>query len=628
MKNTALPAASRTFPFQHTKRQLPASGKIATPCEKTILVFVLLIVFVVCNLFTACKTNKTKKSILQESDNVTTAATSELAEAKVTEAASTNGIDGASLPIIAESRSYEQSITSSQQNADQLPLSENATVYQKIDALGYQSEDILKINYRKSPNDGTSWKNREIKYDKNDRTLSKEKLMSTIWVLDENIAHSYILVFYSDDYFMIGSYHTGPSAFGKYKIENGLLVLYSFCYDQNISFYKKLFNETDLMQESGDAKLTTKKEKIYCNLSYKSTNFFYDNELLLDEIRFFPEGCEKESGSSAIIDGVSVVIKNGRKVLTQNTKFRKNPNKDADTQISEIYEEMFWKEPYWEQTDCLMKGTVIPVYASTEKYETIDGVTSCWYYVSMPTLSEFNQYGWIFGGYFEDYDESKKDEYAEILRNEFRLPSKQNSPIKKQKIDLTDVSQYEVHDLNMFLSFDYDGWNTKVYDSPDLKNEIYTIQKGDDIKIKRIINMPENGKNCVEAEISNGIYGFITISQNPYNNGQFLHEETISVDGKNKNILTFLSSFCICEGTEIKLLPSGSSDTLHEITHKEAGNYYNANSITADYEWVKISVEEWIGWVPASALSRDIGGPTIYTPETTVLWELINSHLI
>ena len=207
--------------------------------------------------------------------------------------------------------------------------------------------------------------------------------MSTVWVLDENITYSYVLVFYSDDYFIIGSYHTEPSAFGKYKFENGLLVLYSFSYDPNIKFYEKIFNETGLMQESGDATPAPNEEKVYC------------------------------------------VTEEGRKVLTENVKFRKAPSKDADTQISEIYEEMFWNEPYWNETDCLIKGTVIPVYASTERQETIDGMTACWYYVSMPTLSGFNQYGWIFGGFFKDYDESKKDEYAETLRNEFRLSPEQ-----------------------------------------------------------------------------------------------------------------------------------------------------------------------------------------------------------
>ena len=87
--------------------------------------------------------------------------------------------------------------------------------------------------------------------------------------------------------------------------------------------------------------------------------------------------------------------------------------------LSEIYEEMFWNAPNWKETDCIRKGTVIPIYAKTENSETIDGVTASWYYMSMPTLSDYNLYGWIFGCYFEDYDESRKEEYAEILRKEF-----------------------------------------------------------------------------------------------------------------------------------------------------------------------------------------------------------------
>ena len=69
---------------------------------------------------------------------------------------------------------------------------------ENLSALGYQSEDILKINYRKNSNDGMSWKKREQKYNSNDTVLSKEKLLSTSWVMSPN--ESYVLLFYSDNY--------------------------------------------------------------------------------------------------------------------------------------------------------------------------------------------------------------------------------------------------------------------------------------------------------------------------------------------------------------------------------------------------------------------------------------------
>ena len=39
-------------------------------------------------------------------------------------------------------------------------------------------------------------------------------------------------------------------------------------------------------------------------------------------------------------------------------------------------------------------------------------------------------------------------------------------------------------------------------------------------------------------------------------------------------------------------------------------------------------VGEITGWVPASTLSIGMGGPTIYTPEESIYWDLIGGNLI
>ena len=61
----------------------------------------------------------------------------------------------------------------------------------------------MKINYRKSYNDGMSWRKRELRYDINDKEITKEKLLSTIWLSDEKVAKNFLLLFYCDDYFLI-----------------------------------------------------------------------------------------------------------------------------------------------------------------------------------------------------------------------------------------------------------------------------------------------------------------------------------------------------------------------------------------------------------------------------------------
>ena len=108
---------------------------------------------------------------------------------------------------------------------------------QSIETKGYQSENALNIFYRKSTNDGISWRKREIKYDVNDKTLSKEKLMSTIWRMETNT--NWMLLFYADDYFAIG--WGDVAAFGKYEVKDNKLILSSFDFNHNIDFLDSIF---------------------------------------------------------------------------------------------------------------------------------------------------------------------------------------------------------------------------------------------------------------------------------------------------------------------------------------------------------------------------------------------------
>ena len=485
---------------------------------------------------------------------------------------------------------------------------ENLSVYQKIEALGYQYEDNLKVNYRKNSSDGYSWHTREIKYDKSDRTLSKEKLMSTVWLLDDSVASSFVLLFYSDDYFMIGSRHSGPSVLGKYEIKNNEIHLYDFSYDPRVEFYGRIFSDGDF----------------YCPLVFASSNLFFDNELHLRGIKFFPEGCYKEPGEMASVDGVDVIVKNEEKVLTENVPFRKTPDINSENQISEIYLEILHNEPNWKEREGLLKGTVITVYAKTDYPVTVDGVTSYWYYTSMPTVAEYNQYGWFFGGYFVDYDESKSAEYAEILRDPFTQSPKHLDFPRVERADFSDSSLYETHELKAFLDFDEGGFDTKVYDSPEFDNAIYTLQKGDRIHVYGYVTVLSSDKTSVEVETSKGVYGFIKI-RNPYKDGNFLPERWMELDGKRVEMLRLFSSFGLNENADLRSLPTENSESVSGFTPNK---YYDSTVITSDYEWVKIISGDDAAWVRVKDLYHDKGGPMIQTPEENLIWELIYSNLI
>ena len=203
-----------------------------------------------------------------------------------------------------------------------------------------------------------------------------------------------------------------------------------------------------------------------------------------------------------------------------------------------------------------------------------------------------------------------------------------NSELSKYLVnDVYYEKLYETHDLQYTLDFKDGGFNTKVYKTPNLNEEIYVIQKNDIAEVSHIVHVKETGKTTIKVKVNNKIDGFIKI-ENPYHNGKFSFVEKIDVNGEEVTTLKLESTFLINEGTCVKELPSNNSKNLHEISHKEGGIYYESFEITSDYQWVKMVVGEITGWVPASTLSRDIGGPTIYTPEKSIYWDLIGSNLI
>jgi hypothetical protein len=154
------------------------------------------------------------------------------------------------------------------------------------------------------------------------------------------------------------------------------------------------------------------------------------------------------------------------------------------------------------------------------------------------------------------------------------------------------------------------------------------IQKNDIAEVSHIVHVKETNKTTIKVRVNNKIDGFIQIDENPYHNGNFSFVEKINVNGAEVTTLKFESTFIISEETIIKDLPSNNAKNLHEISHKEGGEYFKSIAITSDYQWVKMVVGEISGWVPARTLSRDIGGPTIYTPEKSIYWDLIGSNLI
>ncbi len=227
-----------------------------------------------------------------------------------------------------------------------------------------------------------------------------------------------------------------------------------------------------------------------------------------------------------------------------------------------------------------------------------------------------------------------KNQIEELENQNTELTNELNN-LKASIAEKKNESSYENkivenHDISYSLKFEYDGLNIKLFSEPNFGNEIYTIQKDDEIQITNIIRVIENDSVFVKAKLVSdpSIEGYIYLAQNPYKNGNFEPAELLEVAGNKIQTLKLDSTFIISEGTSIRELPSENSNSIHVVTHKEGGDYYKSSQITSDYQWVKITLGEYTGWVPANTLSRDVGGPTIYTPETTIKWNLIDSNLI
>ena len=84
------------------------------------------------------------------------------------------------------------------------------------------------------------------------------------------------------------------------------------------------------------------------------------------------------------------------------------------------YSELEYNQPLPEIYS-FVKGTIVEVLARKEESETIDNVTAPWCYIKVSDGFEGNQYGWVFGGYFDEYDKNKSEEYYSVMWHEIKV---------------------------------------------------------------------------------------------------------------------------------------------------------------------------------------------------------------
>jgi len=265
----------------------------------------------------------------------------------------------------------------------------------KLFSNDYQTEDNMLSTYKKNDSDGYSWRYRDITYSSNSIEITKEKLLSTIWVSDPLKSFQVILVFYKDDVFKIGTRQAGVEITGSFTISKNQVDLSSY---QKNEFAK----QHGLSVNNTSSKFKTDKNEI-----------FYQDYLEINGYKYFAVGSEHKNGDELINDGINMIIDSRVQVMNDNVNFRTKPSLKAELIPVEQYSEITS-----DRITSIKKGTKVFLIAKTKKVETIQEVNAPWYYIKISDGYEWFQYGWVFGGYFIDYDKDKESEYWKMIVSE------------------------------------------------------------------------------------------------------------------------------------------------------------------------------------------------------------------
>lgn len=262
----------------------------------------------------------------------------------------------------------------------------------------YQSTDNMLSTYKQKANDGYSWRYRENTYDKTENDITKEKLLSTIWITDPLEATQYTLVFYKDDVFKIGTRQTGVEISGKYLLENDSILLSEY------NLHSDYLTKTGLM--FGNMK---------CTFNIDPNHFLYRDFINIRGVKYYAVGSEHLNGTELTYNNIQIIVNLETKVMNENMKFRDYPSVNGE--LIKVYQ---YSEYTSNEILSIKKGTIVDLLAKTKKNETIDGVTASWYFIKIFDGFEWYQYGWVFGGYFSDYDQNKKNEYWKTVLEELK----------------------------------------------------------------------------------------------------------------------------------------------------------------------------------------------------------------
>jgi hypothetical protein len=260
-----------------------------------------------------------------------------------------------------------------------------------------QNENPLLSSYSEGPNDGYSWRKREIKYDRNTVSLSKEVLVSTIWVRGISDGYNTKLIFYLDDIFRMGTNQAGVESEGNYRIIDDKTVELTF-----------------IRSSYGNSPPPTPIQYTF----RIDPNEFWEQHCLYDEINnnsWRAYGSKPPIGSVVNLNDINVMRENSVYVVLENVKFRTGPG----IEFNAIDISKYIDAPINGSLDYLPAGEKLYIEAITVEKTQISEWLAPWYYVRYPVYHDYVM-GWVFGEFLEPYDDSKEETYKKRNNEEWK----------------------------------------------------------------------------------------------------------------------------------------------------------------------------------------------------------------
>ena len=259
----------------------------------------------------------------------------------------------------------------------------------------------------------------KLEYDKAVKELTPDYLTGKweLEVISEKFRYIYFVFDGTDNYYIYSPYGGYFGDHGKYSVDGNKVTL-------------NPVNE-DTKGEVPDwlKKIWPKGIAITIVYDYDFKDFYTVGVLKNDELLFRNFVEKREPGTKCIYKGIEVIEIGTKKVVAkENLKLRNEPSVNAEEArfyyglllIQDAYhldEYSFPEQDENTNLNVMLKGLDGNAVAKTVKQDTINGITAPWYLVELFDYDgeSMPEGFWVFGGYLEDYDESKKEQYKKEL---------------------------------------------------------------------------------------------------------------------------------------------------------------------------------------------------------------------